>query len=297
MDPALSLDEVTAAAEPVTQPAPRWQAHLDLRFAPAGTRTVLRERCHTGPLAVQRAFYPEGNGDGPCHVYILHPPGGLVGGDELTIDVVMESGGHALLTTPAATKAYRSADDVLVAHQTQRLRVAPGAALEWLPQESILFNGARLVLNTRVDLDGDAAFIGWEVLCLGRPACDEAFARGRLTQRFEVWRDGRPLAIERATIDGGAPVLAAAWGLRGAPVTGTMYSAPAPAGGLDDIRSALADLPGGELAAASLLDGVLVCRYLGPSPERARDLFARVWSMVRPVVLGRPAVRPRIWMT
>jgi urease accessory protein len=273
--------------DPSTDTPRGWPASLNLRFAARAGRTVIAERAHRGPLQVQRAFYPEG--PELCHVYLLHPPGGLVGGDELAVEVRVETGARALVTTPAAGKVYRS--DGRRASQRQRLTVA-GGSLEWLPQETIVFDGARVELETRVDIE-DGTFVGWEILCLGRPAAGERFARGVCRQRVELWRAGKPLCLERACHEGA--VLGARWGLRGAPVTGTLLATPVP----DDLAElrALVQLPDGDLASATRIGDVLVCRYLGGSAERARAHFARLWAAVRPKLLGRGEVPPRIWLT
>ena len=134
---------------------------------------------------VQRPFYPEGP-EVP-HVYVLHPPGGLVGGDRLRLDVTIDARAHALITTPAATKIYRSAGPL--ASQKQRFEVGEGGALEWLPQETILHDGANADLTTRVSLAAGARFVGIDTLCFGLPARGETFATGRCRQRFEIWRD------------------------------------------------------------------------------------------------------------
>ncbi|WP_303908751.1 urease accessory protein UreD, partial [Thiohalomonas denitrificans] len=150
-----------------------WKARLELGFEPRAGRTVLAKRIQRGPLAVQRPFHP---GDGACHVYLLHPPGGVVGGDELSVRAAAAAEAGALITTPGATKFYRSAGPR--AYMEQRLNVADGGALEWLPQENIVFPGALADIRTRIDLKGQAGFIGWETLCLGRPAADERFDAG-----------------------------------------------------------------------------------------------------------------------
>ena len=101
-----------------------------------GERTVLARRRHHGPLVVQRPFYPEPNGT--CHLYVLHPPGGVVGGDRLSVDVRLARGAaRALLTTPAAAKFYRTQG--LRAAQRLHMRVGAGSRLEWLPQENIVY--------------------------------------------------------------------------------------------------------------------------------------------------------------
>lgn len=270
-----------------------WAAELTLGFARRGARTELVERRHFGPLRVQRPFHPEPTG--ACHVYVLHPPGGVVGGDRLSLNVAVESGAHALLTTPAAAKLYRSAG--ARSRVLQALRVAAGAKLEWLPHENIAFDAANAELTTRVELEPGARFLGWEVLCLGRPASGERFERGDIGQRIELAIGGKLAYSERGNYGGGSDVLSAAWGLQQQPITGTFIAA-----GLDvsehvaKLRDALAvEAPG--LAAVSCMGELTVARYLGASTEQARGCFLRLWEVLRPLVLDVPASAPRIWAT
>lgn len=275
-----------------------WEAALDLSFVRFSDRTTLRERRHVGPLRVQRPFYPEQTG--VCHVYLLHPPGGLVAGDRLRIEARVETGAHALLTTPAAGKLYRSRAPQLQATQTQRLCVGHGACLEWLPQETIAFRGARAELTTRVELTGDARFIGWEILCLGRPAAEESFDHGLLRPQLELTRDGRLVYVERGLYEAGSPLMQAAWGLAGQPVVGTMVcAAPGAARCIDAVRASLGSAAdsGVPRLAASAWDDCLVVRYLGPSAEQARIALSAAWAELRPVIFGMQAVVPRIWRT
>jgi urease accessory protein len=280
-----------------------WQAHLRLRFngdGPAHGRTRLIEREHRGPLVVQRPFHPEGD---PCHVYLVHPPGGVVGGDQLHIEVQVDTGAHALITTPAATKFYRC--DARLSSQVQELR-APGATLEWLPQENIFYRGADVRTATRVHLDEDSRFIGWEIVCLGLPARGEAFDTGALALDLELWRTaGRsapisnPVFIDRLRLKGDSPARGARWGLAGQECVGTLLATPAKRDAVEAVRGLLADPPQGErpLAAVSLVDGVLVLRALAPQAEAVRNLFIAAWRMLRPAIIGRDAVPPRIWAT
>ncbi len=253
---------------------------------------------------MQRPFYPEG--DSVCHVALLHPPGGVVGGDELRIAVALDADAHALVTTPAAGKFYRSAGPF--ARQAQLLTVAAGAALEWLPQENIVYSGARVHALTRVELQGDARFLGWEILCLGRPAAGETFIAGEYRQDFELWRDGEPLYLERGRYAGDDAILGARWGLQGQPVSATLVGTGAAPDLVNAIRARWEALKAppppnsfpegeGELVAASQLDGVLLCRYLGPSAARARRLFTLAWGLLRPAMLGRPPCPSRFWNT
>jgi urease accessory protein len=282
-----------------------WQARLTLGFQRWKTHTILGQRAHQGPLQVQRPFYPEG--DSVCHVALLHPPGGVVGGDELRIEARLDTGARALITTPAAGKFYRSAGPW--ARQIQQLRVATGAALEWLPQENILYNGARVHALTRVELQGDARFLGWEIFCLGRPAAGETFRAGEYRQDFELWRDGEPLYLEQGRYAGGDVMLDAPWGLRSQPVSATLMCASSPPdvvgpirSGWDALKRSFRPFPDpsaddSELATVSQLDGVLICRYRGPSTARARQFFTLAWSVLRPVILKRPSCPSRFWNT
>lgn len=271
-----------------------WRAGLTLGFSRRGDKTVLSERRHYGPLAVQKPFYPEG---GVCHVYLLHPPGGIAPGDRLQIDVRVAEDADALITTPAAGKCYRS--DGRMSGMMQVLNVEAGASLEWLPQETILFDGCRTELTTRVRLAPGARFAGWEILCLGRPAGNELFNEGLCRQRVEVWRDETPVLLERGFFAGGSDALRTAWGMRGCTVNGTFVVAPANRECLEAVRCVdeQAGLNNGDLCGASLVDDVLVCRYLGHQAEHAKRYFTDVWRRVRPHALGREACEPRIWST
>ncbi len=271
-----------------------WHAHLELDFELRGARTTLARRRHHGPLGVQRPFYPEP--DGTCHVYVLHPPGGLVSGDTLELDVTVRTGARALLTTPAATKLYRQREND--ARQLQRFVVDTGARLEWLPQETIAYDGAAAQLETRVELADGAEFLGWELLCLGRPANHERFARGAVKQRIELWRGSQPLLIERALHIGGSPALSAAWGLGDAPVIGTLVYAGPPRTPelIDELRATLESSAPGETSASELAS-VLVCRYRGARVEHGLLAFRSAWELLRSHGGGTRAVAPRIWAT
>lgn len=273
-----------------------WRAELSLGFAAQTShaqapRTVLAHRQHQGPLVVQRPFYPEQD---TCHVYILHPPGGIAGGDQLTVNIDVQAHAHSLVTTPAANKFYRS--DGPLALQQQTITLAGDSRFEWLPQETIFFNGSKVHTGTSIELQSGARFIGWEILCLGRPASDELFADGFCRQHVEVWQDGQPLFIERARLEGGSPVLQTPWGLAGMPVTGTMIITPATRAELEQVRHAV-HAKENELFSATLINNVLVLRYLGLQGEHARQCFTRAWQCVRPSVMGKPACIPRIWNT
>ena len=266
-----------------------WQACLELGLEKRGLRTVAAHRRHYGPLAVQRPFYPEGD---VCHLYLLHPPGGVVGGDTIDIRVRAGTRARALVTTPGATKFYRSAG--ATAAVTQTLQVDAGAVLEWLPQEAILFQGAVARQQTRVELATGACFAGWDILCLGRPANAEPFVPGRLDISLEVWRDGVPVLIDRLRVDDDGDLGGAA-GLRRHPVTATLLATPATVDDVQQLRE-LAFAGGTELG-VTLLDDLLAARLLADDTAAAKEVLQTAWRMLRPGYGGRPAQLPRIWAT
>src|SRR5215510_3386240 len=199
-----------------------WQARLELKFAAASeSRTVLAHRRHNGPLVVQKPFYPEGMA--VCHAALVHPPGGIASGDQLEVRVDVEPGAHAVITTPGAAKWYRSRGGA--AEQSCELNVARGAKLEWLPQPGIVFDGACAKQAHRVRLAGDARYIGWDILCLGRVARGERFRAGEFHTRTEVSSESCRLWNDCAAIQGGGIFLLSAAGLAGHPVTGLFLAA------------------------------------------------------------------------
>lgn len=274
----------------LAQSSAGWQALLDLQFARSGEQTVLAKRTQRGPLAIQRLFYPEGKQ--AAHGYILHPPGGVVGGDELQLTVRVEPHAKVLLTTPGATKFYRSAG--LQAQQLQQFYLQ-NAQLEWLPQETILFPKANAQLHTRIQVNPESQYIGWEIVSLGRPAVNESFAGGKALFQTQIYQGAKPLFLDRLVIQQERD-LALSAGLRAQPVFATLLALPANLDVLNLARESCAQCTDG-LAGATLFNGVLVVRYLGPSTAQAHQLFRHIWSQIRPLILGRTAQAPRIWTT
>jgi urease accessory protein len=251
-------------AEPV---AASWKASLALGFRNVDQKTVLAERRSEGPLVVQKPLYP----DGPerCHAIVVHPPGGIAGGDELLLRVKSEGEAQALLTTPGAAKWYRSAG----AWAKQELRFEVEGSLEWLPRETIVFDGALADLQCNITLKEKASYIGWEVTCLGR------FARGRLRTETRITQGERMLFVEKGEIEGGGRLMRSPAGLGGRSVFGTFIAT-------SDAKISVEGL------AITRLAGLLIARYLGDSSEEALKAFTRLWKMLRP-----SAVEPRIWST
>ena len=273
-----------------------WRGSLAIDYRLRDGRTLAHHR-HDGPLRVLRALHPEG---GVCHSVLVHPPGGIVGGDELAIALTLGEGAHALVTTPGATRFYRSAG----ATATQTLRASAGAAsrLEWLPLETIAYSGCAASNALRFELAPGAEMIGWDVTALGLPESERPFDAGRFTQSIEL--PGRWL--ERGAIDAGdARLLDSPLGWAGRRVLATLWFAAG--GALDPARSdalldaARAAATGHALAATtgatSPQPGVIVVRALAERVEPAMDLLQRTWRVWRPLAWGLAATAPRVWST
>jgi len=271
-----------------------WQASLALQFSDDAGTTRLTGNAHFGPLRVQKSLHPEGAA--VCHAIIVHPPGGVVGGDQLAIAATVGARAHALLTTPGAAKWYKA--NGKVSRQQVRLSVGAGATLEWLPQETIFYDHADVVLDQHVELAADASYIGGEILCMGRRASGESFSAGKVTQRTQIRRGGKLIWWEQGALLGGA--LASPLALDGKTVCATLIAVgkPLPAAVLTEIRNDIAN-DAGDLVRFGVTQakGVLVARHLGDDSEAARHLMLTVWRRLRPHLLDRAAVVPRIWRT
>lgn len=274
-------------AEPVVG---TWKANLQLGFTFREEKTILSTKRHDGPLVVQKPLYPEG--PAVCHAIVVHPPGGIAGGDELALEVKAGKQAAVLLTTPGAAKWYRSSGPLA----RQSLGFEVDGTVEWLPQETIVFDGARAELACEVDLAAGGRFLGWDIVCFGRTGSGERFARGSYRFAVRVRREGRLLWQERGIVEGGDRLLDSPAGLGGHPVFGTMFvCCPA----VDEKIQAKArqEQPREGEGAVTLLPGILLARYLGDSSEAAKRYFVSVWGALRPAVCGRAAVEPRIWRT
>ena len=271
-------------------------ASLALTFGHDGSATRLLRRAHTGPLLVQKPLYPEGQAC--CHAVIVHPPGGVVGGDQLVIQVQAEERAHSLLSTPGAAKWYRA--NGRVASQQVHIRVRAGATVEWLPQETILFNQAEVDFSTCIELDEGACYLGLEILCFGRTACGERFDQGRVHQRNSVRLNGKLLWIEQGHLMGGSDAMNSPRGLNGYTVCASLMFAGTTAarGTVDAVRASCAPVMGAQgTFGATQMKSMLLVRYLGNSSEVARRIMLAAWRVLRPSLLGREATELRIWNT
>jgi urease accessory protein len=274
-----------------------WTARLSLHHTRDGERTIGRDR-HEGPLRVLKALHPEG--PGICHHVIVHPPGGIVGGDQLHVDVQLDAGAHAVITTPGATRYYRSAG--ATARQQARLQLDAGARLEWLPLETIAHAGCIAENRVSLDLAPGAECLGWDLLALGLPAAGEAFDRGSFLQQLELpgaWLErGLIRGDDHLLLDGGPGlagyrVLGTAWMAAGQPWASESREAL-----LEAARAVDATL-GGELllGATAVHARVLVARVLAHRVEPAMRALQAVRAAWRRAAWGLAATPPRVWQT
>jgi len=275
-----------------------WHAHLHLHYTQDANGTGALDR-HEGPLRVLQRLYPEG--PGICHHVLVHPPGGIVGGDVLALDASLAPGSHALITTPGATRFYRSAGPL--AEQQVQATLAEGTRLEWLPMETIAYRGCRVENRLCFALAPGAQMIGWDVLALGLPAAGQAFERGQYQQELElpgVW-------LERGRIDAAdTRLLDSPLGWAGRRVLATLWFASG-AGLLPARREALLDAARGLVAGHDTLSSlagataphasVVLLRVLADKVEPAMQLLQLVWAAWRGAAWGLAATPPRVWRT
>ena len=268
-----------------------WRAKLELQFQFIAKQTRMTRNRHSGPLMVQRPFYPEAD---TAHVYLLHPPGGVVGGDKLQIKVSTGPQASVLLTSPGAGKFYRSH------HATATMRVdlhvGADSSLEWLPQENIIFNGARLNNETHIYIEKNGQFIGWEITCLGRPHSHETFTQGHYQSTLHLYHNQQLKLIEHQQIND-QKGLDAASTLRGYPLQACLLVFPSNQQQLQAARKQLATLTSSNLIAVTLCDEILILRALGQDTEQLKNQLTQIWQSLRPMLLQRHAVAPRIWST
>lgn len=329
------LKNYTQRLQQAADSLPReWLAYLKLEFASRvkpGTGnvcTILERSDHRGPLRVQRPFYP--HNDTSCHIYLLHPPGGLVIGDQLDLTINAKKASHVLLTTPSAGKCYglKQLGSRVEANQQQNIHIkVDDACVEWLPQETIIFNSARARLNTKVELFGDNAqcFL-WDIVRLGRIASGEFFEQGSCHQTLEVWKNNKPYFIEKNKVVARSELSQALWGFQNQHTFGTLLATLKVArekidemvaeleenfsendhlnSGLDGCLDSSLDnsldsslVKNSEHWALTQKKELFIVRYLGHSVTSCRAGFEYIWRNLREDFNGHLPVNPRIWNT
>ena len=275
-----------------------WHGKLNLVYNYSQDKTTLIQSQNQAPLKVQRPFYPEGQS--VCHSVILHTAGGIVGGDRLSCNFHLQPQSQALITTAAANKIYRSKG--LQARQNIEIKIDNNACLEWLPQETIVFNSANFRQDIRIELTDDANFIGWEITRFGRTASCEKFVQGEWRSHFEIWQNNKPLWIDRQYLPGSEETFHSPHALAGKPIVGTLVylGKPVPLEIVQQTRNLIPPSPALPLPPSSFgvtrLENGLLCRYRGDSTTEVRNWFISVWQLLRISFLERDRCLPRVWM-
>ncbi|WP_026073056.1 urease accessory protein UreD [Nodosilinea nodulosa] len=278
---------------PLPQEQRGWLGMAHLSYALESGRCVPTHTYTRAPLRVQRPLYPEGAD--LCHTVLVHTAGGLVGGDSLEVRLTLAAQAQALVTTAAASKVYGSSAEALASHQIT-ITLAPGSCLEWMPQETIVFNGAHYRQQLRVNLAPGAIWAGWDITRFGRSARGETFEQGQWRSQLEVWQTDRPLWLDRQRLSGGSRPLGSPNGLAGQPVAGSfaILGHSPDAAQVEALRQLWPTDQPGDIGVTRLQSGLL-CRYRGPSSQAARRWFVAVWQHLRPHYLGRAAAVSRLW--
>ena len=288
-------------------PPKHWVAHLALRFAHQQvahqqdaykeSRSFLAFKQHWGPLVLQKSLHPEGSS--VCHGVVVHPPGGVAGGDALTLETTLESQAHALLTTPGAGKWYKANGQS--ASQHLAFTVAADACFEWFPQENILFDGAQVDFSARIDLEAGARYAGWDIMCFGRQAQQERWQTGHMHQNLAIYRQQTLIWREAGKLTPDSRCMTSIAGLHGNPVSASfvVVAGAVPANILEACKALQPDLALDLQAkyGVTALPEVFSARYVGQSAQTAKQYFEQLWQILRPWYANRTAARPRIWNT
>jgi urease accessory protein len=291
------------------QPTGGWHGEVTLSFSPDPKgKTLAQLHLASAPFKVQRSFYPESGSPVKsaqrCYTTLLHTAGGMVAGDHLSIHLHLKPQAQALVTTSSASKIYGQvplkSPIPVQATQNILIKVEAEASLEWLPQETIVFDGADYAQQLRIELAATASCLGWEVTRFGRTARGERFLSGRWQAHTEVWREGRPLWVDPQWLLGGSELLDSEHGLAGQPLIGTLFWI-GNADGVDSkalvtaARERWLSQPRQGEAGVTWLDAGLICRYRGANRQELHAWFVQVWQLVRHCQ-GLPAASlPRVW--
>jgi urease accessory protein len=277
------MSVVTSAFAPGSVRRQRARAEARAVFARVGQRTEAARLFETGGL---RWRFPRSSR--PCEAAIVNTGGGVAGGDSYRLSLELGEGAEVEATTPSAERIYRS--DGPAAAVATRLSLARRARLCWLPQETLLFQGARLERRLEVEMSTEASLVIAETLVFGRLAMGEGQIDASLKDSWRVWRDRRLVFAEETRLrHAGAALERRAVGAGARALAIIVAAAPNIEAGLPNLRAALDAEGGGVEAGASAFDGVIVARLVSPSPSRLRAaLIAAI------VALG--GRKPRLWV-
>lgn len=285
----------------------QWLASLDVQLQHSSYGTQLTRTKRSGPLTIQKAFYPEGR---DCaHLYLLHPPAGIVSGDELQVSIDVQKNAHTLITTPGANRFYRARTDLSIGDpkqsQATHITLAAGAKCEHFPLETLVYNRANGLNNVEVRLNDSSVYCGWDMTCLGLPSSSEDFTHGRFSQLNTLYCDDILIYHDRVLIEPANNVQQHAAGLAGNSVFGT-FLAYAPSQQVSDeqraqliqqLRAVIDKHAASSLISITNIRQLLVMRYLGQQAHQCKNLFIELWKLVRPLYIEKQGVQPRIWFT
>ena len=284
----------------------KWIANLVLDFSYSALGTQLRRTKRNGPLSVQKAFYPEGR---DCaHIYLLHPPAGIVSGDELYVDINIDDNAHTLVTTPGANRFYRARKDASIGISKQvqvtALNLKNEAKCENFPQETIVYNGADGFNTVNIHLTNTSIYLGWDISCMGLPSSEQLFTEGQYSQLNRVFVDGALQYHDHIVISSKNNLLHHLAGLAGKSVFGTfLVHAPQQLSQskrkqlIEEMRHIIESQNGQKHISITDIDGLLVIRYLGDHAQQCKKFFLLLWQIIRPLTLEKKATQPRIWYT
>lgn len=294
---AVKKTDILYTDSPIAPAKERPDAQLSLEFENDHGKTRLARRDHFGQLYVQKPFYPEG--PAVCHIVLVHPPGGVVGGDWLEINQHVGTESKVQITTPGAAKWYKANGHV--SHQNIALNVETGGILEWLPQETIFFDQAHVELDHTVTLAQNAIYMSCEIFCFGRTAHGETFNNGLIRQRMNIRRNNRLIWHEQLQLAGGSQAIKSPLILNDKTVCATLI-AVSDTGYSSQLTNTLREDAAGIANGVGQLGisqtkSVFVARYLGDSSEIARNIMMNIWGGLRLALIGRKAEVPRMWNT
>lgn len=307
LDPSAEKNVINNVATIAHVPKNAWLANLFLEFSLTANGSQLTRTKRQGPLTVQKAFYPEGR---DCaHIYLLHPPAGIVSGDELRIKIQVNEQAHSLVTTPGANRFYRAREDLSIGDSKQvqycELRLATQAKCENFPLETIVYEGADGFNTVDVHLAKDSAYLGWDITCLGLPSAGHLFKQGSYTQLNRVYCEGTLMYHDRVAIKPDNDIHQHVAGLNNHSVFAT-FMAYAPNELLsvadnkilvEQLRECMLEAGAEHKISISQIRKLLVIRYLGQHAEECKALFIQLWQTIRPLYLSKEANIPRVWHT
>lgn len=298
MNISTRIENITAT------PSRQWLASLSLTFSFSAYGTQLTKSQRKGPLSVQKAFYPEGR---DCaHIYLLHPPAGIVSGDELNVSAHLQENAHVLITTPGGNRFYRAREDNQIGDpkqsQTTTITVDALATCENLPQETIVYEGADGVNTVDIHMTSQSAYLGWDITCLGLPSSQQPFSQGSYTQLTRLYCDDVLTYHDRIALSPSSQLLDHLAGLASNTVFGTfLLYAPnkvnVDSALVESLREIITNNNAADKVSITNIDNLLVVRYLGAQAQECKKLFTLVWQLARPFYTQKSGIEPRVWHT